>query len=442
MIPPDAKSLDGCKTPLDIGVFYHVYPGKGWEEMYQEQLGCLVANGLYDKIKHLHIGFNGNLSVCSVPDKAVAISNENKSEETETLIALRDWCAVNPDAFVLYFHTKGVSRQNRFTEDWRKCMQYFVITNWRECYKALQEGYDLAGINWQEDTSMGYRPHFSGNFWWAKASYINTLSEEALNSTFRYDREFWIGTGKPKVKNLWETRYNNKLIAHHYREPYPKTIYTKNYMTAQEHMDLPHWHEPDKEIIELLDQLNINGFEYSGGTDKATTHNYTGIYADLLAQYRKKEGTLLEIGVQHGGSSLLWHEYLAGFKLFLSDIQDIVPDLIWDQMDPDRYDFYEGDAYNRSSVEMFSNECPEGFDIIIDDGPHTLKSQVFVVEHYYPLLKPGGALVIEDIQDMKYLEVLTETVPEKERNNVRIFDNRPSSGRYDDVIWAIFATER
>ena len=34
-------------------------------------------------------------------------------------------------------------------------------------------------------------------------------------------------------------------IAHHYCQPYDKSIYTKNYMTAQKHMDLPHWHEPD-----------------------------------------------------------------------------------------------------------------------------------------------------------------------------------------------------
>jgi len=434
LIPLDAKSLGGCKTPLDIGVFYHVYPGKGWEEMYQEQLGCLVANGLYDKIKHLHIGFNGSLGVCSVPDKAVAVSNENKSEETETLIALRDWCAANPDAFALYFHTKGVSRRNRFTEDWRKCMQYFVITNWRECYKALQEGYDLAGINWQEDTSMGYHPHFSGNFWWAKASYINTLSDEALNSTFRYDREFWIGTGKPRVKNLWETRYNNKLIAHHYREPYPKTIYTKNYMTAQEHMDLPHWHEPDKYMVKMLNDLNINGCEYPGGTDKATLHNYTGIYAYLLDPYRFLEPcNLLEIGIGKGGSALLWHEYLPEAWLDLVDIKDEVHDVIWDQLDPDRMDFYETDAYSGTALRTLSTKK---YHIIIDDGSHQPADILFVAKHYYELLARGGVLIINSIPDQNLLEQLASLFDAEQQEGIRVFDVR-ESGRYDDLIWAI-----
>lgn len=420
-------------TALDIGCFYHVYPGYGWEEMYHEQLGALVSNGLYDKLNHLHIGFNGSLNICSVPDKAVACSNENQQEETGTLKALRDWAAANPESYVLYFHSKGASRKTRFTEDWRKCMQYFCITNWRECYQALQDGYDLAGINWQEDTSMGYHPHFSGGFWWAKASYINTLTDKALDSTFRYDREFWIGTGEPNVKNLWESAYNNKRIAHHYRQPYPKSIYTKNYMTAQEHMDLPHWHEPDKKMVQMLDQLNINGFEYPGGTDKATIHNYTGIYAYLLEQYRDINCNLLEIGTQYGGSALLWHEYLPNCWMDLVDLKDQVNDVIWDQLDEDRFDFYETNAYSATALRTLGNKK---YHIIIDDGSHHRDDLKFVAAHYYQMLAPGGVMILEDIPDEGLLEELTNLFTLKEQEGVRVFDVR-ESGRFDDLIWAI-----
>lgn len=401
--------------------------------MYHEQLGALVSNGLYDKLNHLHIGFNGSLNICSVPDKAVACSNENQQEETGTLKALRDWAAANPESYVLYFHSKGASRKTRFTEDWRKCMQYFCITNWRECYQALQDGYDLAGINWQEDTSMGYHPHFSGGFWWAKASYINTLTDKALDSTFRYDREFWIGTGEPNVKNLWESAYNNKRIAHHYRQPYPKSIYTKNYMTAQEHMDLPHWHEPDKRMVQMLDQLNINGFEYPGGTDKATIHNYTGIYAYLLEQYRDINCNLLEIGTQYGGSALLWHEYLPNCWMDLVDLKDQVNDVIWDQLDEDRFDFYETNAYSATALRTLGNKK---YHIIIDDGSHHRDDLKFVAAHYYQMLAPGGVMILEDIPDEGLLEELTNLFTSKEQEGVRVFDVR-ESGRFDDLIWAI-----
>lgn len=401
--------------------------------MYHEQLGALVSNGLYDKLNHLHIGFNGRLDICSVPDKAVACSNENQQEETGTLKSLRDWAAANSESYILYFHTKGASRKTRFTEDWRKCMQYFCITNWRECYQALQSGYDLVGINWQEDTSMGYHPHFSGGFWWAKAAYINTLTDKELDSTFRYDREFWIGTGEPKVKNLWESAYNNKRIANHYRQPYSKSIYTKNYMTAQEHMDLPHWHEPDEKMVKLLDHLNINGFEYPGGTDKATIHNYTGIYAYLLEQYQDIDCNLLEIGVQYGGSALLWHEYLPKCWIDLVDLKDQVNDVIWDQLDEDRFDFYETNAYSATALRTLGNKK---YHVIIDDGSHHRNDLKFVAQNYYQMLEPGGVMILEDIPDEGLLEELTNLFSPKEQEGVRVFDVR-ESGRFDDLIWAI-----
>ncbi len=211
---------------------------------------------------------------------------------------------------------------------------------------------------------------------------------------------------------------------------------------ANNDMEEKIWMQPDPIICNLLDKLNIDGFTTGedgliSGTDKNHQHNYTGIFAELLKPYLYKQGTLLEIGIQHGGSSLLWHEYLPGFKLFLSDIQNIVPSLIWDQMDPNRYNFYKKDAFSIATVEFLKNECVEGFDIVIEDGPHTLSSQLFAIEHYYPMLKPGGILIIEDIQDIAHLDVLTNAVPQDIRKKIQIFDNRASKGRSDDVIWSI-----
>ena len=72
-------------------------------------------------------------------------------------------------------------------------------------------------------------------------------------------------------------------------------------MTDTELMNAPVWESPDKGIVKILDDLDVNGFESEGGTDKNTLHNFTGIYAYLLDQYRDTKGRLLEIGVQHGG---------------------------------------------------------------------------------------------------------------------------------------------
>ena len=184
--------------------------------------------------------------------------------------------------------------------------------NGKECINRLVLGdtehtppSDLVGINWQEQTSMGYHPHYSGGFWWAKSNYVAGLSDEYLDHPNRYWREFWIGTGDPVVSNLWESHFKIVQIRQcHYTQPYDKKLYSNRYLNEQVMKKQTEWQEPDLELVKMLDNLNVNGFEVPGGTDKNTIHNYTGIYADLLAQYRKKQGTLLEIGVQHGGSSL------------------------------------------------------------------------------------------------------------------------------------------
>lgn len=423
------------KPKPKLGIFYHVYPGENWEYMFQEQIGALHLSGLIDEYPHFHIGFNGDVSLLPLAVRGFSKENQNKQEETDTLRALGEWCKENPNALVLYMHTKGVSRQTPETEDWRHSMEYFCIHQWRKCVEALGSDAEVAGINWQEQTSMGYFPHFSGGFWWAKASYVAVnCDEKYLEHPNRYMREFWIGSGKPKVKNFWESHLNRTDKAMHYTQPYDKKIYSNEYLTDKTLMDMPCWEAPDQEIAELLVKLDVNGFDSEGGTDKNTIHNFTGIYAYLLDQYRDSEGRLLEIGVQHGGSSLLWHEYLPGFFLDLVDTQDIVPDKIWHNMDPERYDFYQADAYSKSAVDQFGQHK---YDVIIDDGPHSLHTQKFSVEHYYPMLKRNGVLIIEDIQNIAHLDELTKMVPESDRSGIRVFDVRETKGRYDDLIWAI-----
>ena len=147
---------------MKYAVFYHVFSGENWEDMYLEQLGALLASKLYEQLDYFYIGFNGSLDLLSLPDKAIACENQNKQEETDTLKALHKWCQDNDDAAVLYMHTKGVSRRTEYTDDWRHLMEFFCIHNWQECITHLVLGADentppsdLVGINWQEQTSMG-----------------------------------------------------------------------------------------------------------------------------------------------------------------------------------------------------------------------------------------------------------------------------------------------
>ena len=77
------------------------------------------------------------------------------------------------------------------------------------------------------------------------------------------------------------------------------------------------------------------------------------------------------------------------------------------------------------------------FDIVVDDGPHTLESMIQFITLYLPLLKADGILVIEDVQDIAWLETLTQVTPDAFKPYIQKYDRRSVKGRYDDIMFVI-----
>lgn len=190
----------------------------------------------------------------------------------------------------------------------------------------------------------------------------------------------------------------------------------------------------NNKISQILSKQNINGFDLPGGTDKANPHSYDEFYSNFLDKYTDKEGTILEIGVAYGGSSLMWHEYLPKFNLIMMDIQNIVHPTIWDKMSKERYEFIEMDAFKNEAIELLKQKYPEGFDIIIEDGPHDVVTQSFALKEYSKLLKKGGVLIVEDIQNFNSIQPLISQVPSDVYSSLNFCDFREVKGRYDDLI--------
>jgi predicted O-methyltransferase YrrM len=67
------------------------------------------------------------------------------------------------------------------------------------------------------------------------------------------------------------------------------------------------------------------------------------------------------------------------------------------------------------------------FDLIIDDGSHILQHQQAAVEQLWPLLRPGGVFVVEDIQSELDGYAFA-------REGGWTFEDLRESGRYDDLI--------
>ena len=186
-------------------------------------------------------------------------------------------------------------------------------------------------------------------------------------------------------------------------------------------------------INNLIDTLGI-GDPDNGGTDKIFSHSFDRVYGPVLNRFRDKSGTLLELGARFGASAMLWRNLLPDFKIHLADIAPenfnvaYRPHLV-------NTDFKQCDAYTQETVEYYKNLNPDGYDIIIDDGPHTLESQIFSVVNYTDLLAPGGILVIEDIEVIENVHTLISHIPLG--HTYEYFDLRSIKGRYDDIALVI-----
>lgn len=187
-------------------------------------------------------------------------------------------------------------------------------------------------------------------------------------------------------------------------------------------------------MLNLLNSLNLNGFDKPGGTDKTSDHSYADLYDLILAPYHNRPINLLEIGIYQGGSLLMWQHYFPDAVVSGVDIDSRgMHEANAQRLDYDYLRLYYGDAYTLQMLETLMQA--DAYDIIIDDGPHTLQSQIFAAYRYSSLLAPGGILVIEDVQDIAHFDALTNALPESERRRVTTYDVRHVRGRYDDLVW-------
>lgn len=199
-----------------------------------------------------------------------------------------------------------------------------------------------------------------------------------------------------------------------------------------------------EKIQRILDGLDLNdGYIQNGvevwryhGTDKNTLHSYIGAYDKLLTPYEDKEINLLEVGVARGGSFVLWKNLLPKAKIALVDIHDYMTPQAKAEIN-ENSKLYIMDAYTEQAIEKLKENYPEGFDIIIEDGPHTMETQAYMVRNYLPLLKNGGVMVVEDLRTDEFIENLVKIVPDELKENVTIYDLRNVKNRQDDILFVI-----
>lgn len=174
-------------------------------------------------------------------------------------------------------------------------------------------------------------------------------------------------------------------------------------------------------------------------TDKGSEHDYiAGYYSDEFADKRESAKKILEIGVMSGGSLILWHHWFHNASIEGVEIWDGVMesyDFVRDGKDYPRIKIHINDAYSPAFVKRTFEDGT--YDYIIDDGPHSLDSMKDAITLYMCKLKPGGKLVIEDIQNYDWFEELEQHATNLGHSKFRKFDFRKNKNRSDDMIFEI-----
>ncbi|KAH6609004.1 hypothetical protein Trco_002350 [Trichoderma cornu-damae] len=140
------------------------------------------------------------------------------------------------------------------------------------------------------------------------------------------------------------------------------------------------------------------------GTDKVTTHKYQFMYDKYLSGIRDEPLKVLEIGLGcnmdygPGASYYTWLEYLPNVHLYFIEYDGQCAQKYQDKTANARV--YIGDQADAVFLAKFSAETTADglFDVIIDDGGHTMDQQMTSLEFLWRAVKPGGLYVIEDLQ--------------------------------------------
>ena len=140
-------------------------------------------------------------------------------------------------------------------------------------------------------------------------------------------------------------------------------------------------------IDSILDKLAIKH-----KSDKSSRyHNYAVKYDKILTSFRESFLSVLEIGVAQGQSIRMWTDYFTKATIHGADISKASESC---QLYSDRIKFHLLDQTNGEHLKNFEQYSP--FDLIIDDGTHFWKDQIFTFRTLFPYMKKGGIYIVED----------------------------------------------
>ena len=165
-------------------------------------------------------------------------------------------------------------------------------------------------------------------------------------------------------------------------------------------------------------------------TDKGEEHSYISHYYSKEFSNRYDKIKIMEIGMGHfGGSIDLWLDWFVnGEVVLIENDQNLVNKYKSKNSHISRLKIIHADAYDEKTLNMFEDDT---FDWIIDDGPHTIESQIFSIKKWVSKLKVNGKLIIEDVLHDYWVNEFNEV----NKYPYKCFDLKNIKNRFDDYIY-------
>lgn len=133
-------------------------------------------------------------------------------------------------------------------------------------------------------------------------------------------------------------------------------------------------------------------FERTQGRQVNKWMHYFDAYHRHLKRFRGRRVKVVEFGVSLGGSAQMWREYF-GPRAQLFGVDCYAKCQQWET---DWLQIFIGDQADRRFLQEVAAEVGP-VDVVIEDGGHFPHQQTATFEEFYPLVKPGGVFIAEDL---------------------------------------------
>ena len=256
-----------------------------------------------------------------------------------------------------------------------------IRDSWILCVTEIRKTHGL-----QHYKSASYKKKLFNDVFFE--SYLGTtLSDDMLVSTyFRHENIPMYVVPYEKENHLFETRElwdKNQGVT-----TFPVLRYASSVEnTGCNHPEIlsiqPKFYDPSSKIVRV--EKNVTDFS----TDKIN-HGYMEVYSPLFSKMKNTQ-KVLEIGIYQGESLKLLSHFFKNSIIHGVDISDC------SHLDNHRIKTHICNQERIEDLESLISKIGGEFDLIIDDGGHTMRQQQISFGILFKNLKSGGVYIIEDL---------------------------------------------